>query len=278
VRVKRLKGKQQHFRVANGGLTETVGKVLLKIRFLTKTGSSRVYRVPMFVVEGLAQPILLGCDFMQRTRAVMSFDRQELILQGDQVPLTIKMEKTEWKGTEPIPLFLATTVKLRQETRQWCVLTTGDDVPLKEWEITGLITSCDSGLSLQVGRGIAILKNGEVAVSLANLTRKRVATGRGTQVALFTPMAEDEIVLTKVNGTIENSEGKEQKGGDEKTSKPVDEREQPFKVFGKDEEKRAFLAKIGKSEITPHYLFPEAEFSDDEGDGGFTFALSGIEA
>jgi len=38
------------------------------------------------------------------------------------------------------------------------------------------------------------------------------------------------------------------------------------------------LAKTGKSEITPQYLFPDTEFSDDEGDGGCTFALSGIDA
>ena len=175
--------------VANGESLSVQGHVPVKLRI-----SDLTVMVPMVVVRGISQPVILGSDFFHNYGCRISYDTGTFLVQNTEVPIhflksppslcrVFLREKLQCDpGTE-----IVTTVRLENGYE-------------KNYGTPGVIEDkkkLDPSLGVCLARSLSVPRDGIATVRLANFSEKSETLKPGKLVGYFCPLSYDFGSLNK---------------------------------------------------------------------------------
>ena len=201
-------------RSANGGITTPKGLVELRVDFETRQSGNAEYTQRFLVLKEFPEEMLLGCDFFQKTKAVLDFSESEINIAETEhgkartTSIPIECERRDRPGREnQVSILYATEKKtIPPNSETWINSGTAVSDPLHRATTLGFITDGERGGPLRTPRGVAELTTGRTRVAITNFSNTEQHILSGEPLATFATLATGEYHIRETEFKDETQE------------------------------------------------------------------------
>ena len=189
------------FVLANGDICRPEGSIPLPLRFGEETVIQNAW-----VMDGGDFDVILGIDFMRRSRALLRFSQESNYIQLEGISGTptirfdIRQQETLRGGVSPLVTGGAMLLKPRTRTRTLLSVTDGSPLRRLPGDIVGLIDRNEFGKDARhcLAHSISSLKGGKVVCEISNFTGRPAYIPAGTIIGSFAiGVRESELIPFK---------------------------------------------------------------------------------
>ena len=216
-------------RSANGGITTPKGLVELRVGFETRTKQKVSYNQKFLVLKEFPEEMLLGCDFFQKTRAVLDFWEGEINIAGTEkgefvsttIPIKCERKSNQTRESQVSILYSTERMTIPPNSETWINSETATSDPLHRTTTLGFVTDGDRRGSLRTPRGIAELVTGRTRVAITNFGNTEQHIMNGEPLATFATLATGEYHIRETEFWDEKNETKS-KQDEREDSTPIE--------------------------------------------------------